>query len=90
MAINIKNKPVRKKSNPYGEPAKIEEPRVLNIVDETKKEIEKEVELTKQLSINLSPDEHFAFKAYAMMECRKSMKDVFLEAWELHKEHYKK
>ena len=39
MAINIKNKPARKKTNRYGEPSKIEEPRVLNIADESEKEV---------------------------------------------------
>ena len=85
MAIDIKSKPVRKKANPYGNPAKIEESRILNIADEKENEIE-----LKQLSINLNSDQHFAFKVYAMIKCRKTMKDVFLEAWELHKKHYKK
>ena len=86
MTIDVKNKPAKQKANQ--DPSHIEEPSILSVVGENEKEQKKED--TKQLSINLSPDEHFAFKAYAMIECRKSMKDVFLEAWELHKEHYKK
>ena len=86
MNIKIKSKPKSRKKNPYGEPANMEEPRVLDISPKKESESPKP---TSQLSINLTPQEHRDFKIYAVT-CNKSMKDIFLEAIDLHKKYNNK